>query len=353
MYQEFFRLRGHPFQLTPDPNVFYRSSGHVRAKSYLTFGLSQGEGFIVVTGDVGAGKTTLLSHMLATLGDKAYKVARVVTSHLNAEDTLRVIVRAFGVEADDHANKAELLHRIETLLVDAAKAGERCLLIVDEVQNMPFSALEELRMLSNIEVPGGKVLQQILVGQPEFRNFIAGPQLEQLRQRVVASCHLSPMEEDEVRDYVTYRLDQAGWQNDPSFDPEAFSEIYRRTGGVPRRINMLCARLLLYACIEECHHLMPYHVIEVADELSAETTVGHSAGGADRAPVPAVGGHTGGTSSTAIPRQVAEMMADHEERLAALEERVRRHDQTVRRALLSLSDFLDDVRAMPPGRGSQ
>ena len=333
MYEKFFRFHSHPFRLTPDPNLFFGSRGHIRAHSYLTFGLSQGEGFIVVTGDVGAGKTTLLAHLLVGLQKaQRYRVARIVTSHLNAEDTLRMIAAAFGLPQPE-GTKAGLLRQIEALLAESAAAGERCLLIVDEVQNMPFPALEELRMLSNIEVPDGAPLQTILVGQPEFRDVIASRQLEQLQQRVVASCHLLPMEEPEVRDYVLFRLEQAGWDGDPSFSDGVFAEIYRHTRGVPRRINALCARLLLQLCLDERHELTEEDVTEVAEELKAETAASQPEDGARfPAGVPA-----------ALLGRAADSLSDHEIRLAAIEERVRRHDMAFRRALLSLSDYISEV----------
>ncbi|HEV2678763.1 MAG TPA: XrtA/PEP-CTERM system-associated ATPase [Aliidongia sp.] len=336
MYEKFFGFHSHPFRLTPDPNLFFGSRGHIRAHSYLTFGLSQGEGFVVVTGDVGAGKTTLLSHLLAGLQqEQQYRVARIVTSHLNAEDTLRMIVSAFGVPETD-GSKASLLRQMEALLTEAAASGERCLLIVDEVQNMPFPALEELRMLSNIEVPDGAPLQTILVGQPEFRDAIASPQLQQLQQRVVASCHLLPMEESEVKDYVIFRLEQAGWSGDPGFADGVFEEIYHHTRGVPRRINVLCARLLLHLCLDERHILSVEDVADVAEELKAETASTQPEGSMPHYP-------TSTGISAAMSHRVSDLSSDHEIRLAALEERVRRHDMAFRRALLSLSDYISEV----------
>jgi type II secretory pathway predicted ATPase ExeA len=287
---------------------------------------------------VGAGKTTLLSHLLAGLQqEQQYRVARIVTSHLNAEDTLRMIVTAFGLMPAE-GGKAALLRQMEALLAEASAAGERCLLIVDEVQNMPFPALEELRMLSNIEVPEGGPLQTILVGQPEFRDAIASRPLEQLQQRVVASCHLLPMEDSEIKDYVIFRLEQAGWTGDPGFADGVFEEIYRHTRGVPRRINVLCARLLLHLCLDERHLLTEEDVNEVAQELKAETASTQPEGSV------ATGYPTNTGLSASVPARASDhVSSDHEIRLAALEERVRRHDMAFRRALLSLSDYISEV----------
>jgi hypothetical protein len=170
------------------------------------------------------------------------------------------------------------------------------------------------------------------VGQPEFREVIASRQLEQLQQRVVASCHLLPMEEPEVRDYVLFRLEQAGWNGDPGFSEGVFAEIYRHTRGVPRRINALCARLLLHLCLDERHELTEEDVTEVAEELRAETASTQPDGGSHFPAMP-----------VALSGQAADLLSDHEIRLAAIEERVRRHDMAFRRALLSLSDYISEI----------
>ncbi len=270
MYTEFYKLIGQAFQLTPDHRFFYNSSVHKRALAHLTFGLSQGEGFIVITGEVGAGKTTLMGHLLSTLDLKRYLSATLVTTQLAAADTLRMVASAFGLE-QEQADKATLLRRIEAYCLSAQAAGQRCLLLVDEVQNLSFEALEELRMLSNFQSEGEALLQNILLGQPQFRRTLASSELDQLRQRVIASYHLGPISEPETRDYVCHRLNAVGWDNDPDLSDDAFSEIYLQTGGVPRRINVLCSRLLLYGFLDELHQLDGHAVAQVARDLQQET----------------------------------------------------------------------------------
>jgi putative secretion ATPase (PEP-CTERM system associated) len=269
MYAGHYNLSGRPFQLSPDPRFFYDSRSHQKAMAYLTFGLTEREGFIVITGEIGAGKTTLVRHLLSELNRDDYVSASVVTSQLEADDVLRMVASAFGLPFEG-ASKASLLRTIEAFLIDCHSRRKHVLLIVDEIQNMPISALEELRMLSNFQHDGQSLFQCFLLGQPEFRAIIASDALEQLRQRVIASCHLEPLDENEMREYIEHRLLRVGWAGDPSFDEDAFRLIYRYTDGVPRRINALCGRILLFGYLEDLHHIDGTVVSDVVDELTAE-----------------------------------------------------------------------------------
>lgn len=270
MYTEFYNLTGQPFQLTPDHRFFFGSSVHKRAMAHLTFGLSQGEGFIVITGDVGAGKTTLMGYLLSTLDSSQYVSATLVTTQLAADDVLRMVASAFGI-SQENADKATLLRRIESFCIANHEEGRHCLLLIDEVQNLSFQALEELRMLSNFQADGTALVQSILLGQPQFRRTLASTDLDQLRQRVIASYHLGPISAQETREYIRHRLTAVGWNNDPALSEDGYGEIYRQTGGVPRRINVLCSRLLLYGFLEERHELDGTAVAQVADDLKQET----------------------------------------------------------------------------------
>lgn len=270
MYTEFYKLTDQPFQLTPDHRFFYGSSVHNRAMAHLTFGLSQGEGFIIITGDVGAGKTTLMGHLLETIDKSLYVSAKIVTTHLAADDMLRMVAYAFGLDSQG-VDKATLLRRIEQYFESVHAEGKRCLLMVDEVQNLSFQALEELRMLSNFQIGGKAALQSFLLGQPQFRQTLASSDLDQLRQRVIASYHLGPVSEQEIRHYIEHRLKAVGWDNDPEITEDAYGLIYKYTSGVPRRINVLCSRILLYGFLEEEHTLGAEAVKQVAEDLSRET----------------------------------------------------------------------------------
>lgn len=275
MYAEHYNLTGRPFQLSPDHRFFYSSRSHKKALAYLSFGLNEREGFIVVTGDVGAGKTTLVGHLMSQIDRERFLSANVVTTQLEADDALRMVASAFRLPFEQR-DKATLLRQIEDFLISRHELGKHALLVVDEAQNMTPSALEELRMLSNFEADGKPLLQCFLVGQPQFRAIMAHPAMEQLRQRVIASCHLEPMDVAETRAYIQHRLKMVGSNNDPAISDEAYYLIHLHTGGVPRRINTLCSRLLLFGYLENLHHFDDDVVLEVVTELAEEGTQ-HSA----------------------------------------------------------------------------
>jgi general secretion pathway protein A len=269
VYEKFYRLSGIPFQLTPDSRFFFGSAGHNRAISHLVYGLAQEEGFIVITGEVGAGKTTLVEQLWSQLDRRSYILGRVVTTQVSGDDLLRLIVTSYGID-DRGADKATLLRRFERMVHEQRGIGRRCLLVVDEVQNLSLAALEELRMLSNITVDSRASVQTILLGQPQFRPMLASSELEQLRQRVLASYHLGPLSETETKGYVEHRLHKVGWADDPRWDESAFSLVHRFTGGIPRRINTLCTRILLYGALEEAHEVGGEMVRTIAGELEQD-----------------------------------------------------------------------------------
>ena len=270
MYANYFGFDDLPFQLTPDHRFFFGSSTHNKALAHLTFGISQGEGFIVVTGEVGAGKTTLLGHLLSTLDDDQYVASSLVTSQLQGDDVLRLAAINFGINCDD-LDKAGVIQRIEDFLVEQSQAGKRCLLMVDEAQNLSVAALEELRMLSNLQSDHKPLLQSFLLAQPQFKAILARPDLEQLRQRVIAAYHLGPLNRDETKEYVCHRLQAVGWDDNPHLTDGAYVEIFEATGGIPRLINNLCSRVLLYACLEEMTKINAETVRSVAEDQKRET----------------------------------------------------------------------------------
>ena len=269
MYEAYFGLRGKPFQLNPDPSFFYGSRGHRRAMAYLEYGLHQNEGFIVITGEVGAGKTLLVRSLLEKLDPKKIVAANLVSTQIDADDILRLVAAAFGIPSK-HLNKSDLLLAIEAFLVSTTAAGKRALLIVDEAQNLTPQAVEELRMLSNFQLEDHALLQSFLVGQPEFREVMQRAEMQQLRQRVIASYHLGPLDLQETRGYIEHRLRHVGWNEDPRFEPGSFNAIYGHTGGIPRTINTLCDRLLLAAYLGESHVVTEAQVREVIAELKEE-----------------------------------------------------------------------------------
>ncbi|WKB53915.1 XrtA/PEP-CTERM system-associated ATPase [Eleftheria terrae] len=269
MYESHFGFSGAPFQLNPDPSFYFDSRGHASALAYLRFGVYQGEGFIVVTGDIGAGKTTLVRTLLGGLDRQQVVAAQVVSTQLESGDLLRAICTAFGI-APAGKTKAELIASLEAFLTAVAASGRRALLVVDEAQNLSLEAIEELRMLSNFQLEHHALLQSFLVGQPELRKLLESRAMEQFRQRVIASCHLGPLDVVETRAYVEHRLRRVGWQDRPSFDDAAFEEIHRWTGGIPRRINLLCNRLLLGAYLGNSDEVSATLVMQTAREMRGE-----------------------------------------------------------------------------------
>jgi len=269
MYAAHFGLSAPPFQLNPDPSFLYASKGHNSAHQYLRYGAMQGEGFIVVTGEIGAGKTTLVRALLGELDPAKVAAAQIVSTQLEADDLLRAVAGAFGVPCKN-ASKAELLAVLEAHLTTLMLQNRRALLVIDEAQNLNPAAIEELRMLSNFQYGNRALLQSYLVGQPELRELLRAPNLEQLRQRIIASCHIGPMDADETRAYILHRLKRVGWSSRPQFDAAAFAAIHAWTGGLPRRINMLCNRLLLSAFLDEAEQIDATRTETVAREIREE-----------------------------------------------------------------------------------
>lgn len=267
MFDDFYPFTGRPFQLTPDPAFYFESLTHRKALSYLGYGLAQGEGFVVITGEVGAGKSTLVAHLMATIDPARLTATQVVTSRLDGDDLVRVVAQAFGLIAAAQDKPSALL-AIETFLHEEARAGRRCLLVIDEAQNLSVTALEELRMLSNFQLGSHPLLQIVLLGQPEFRATLRDHSgLEQLRQRVIATHHLVALELAEVQPYVEYRLTRVGWTGNPSFEAELFAEMHAATGGIPRRVNLVASRLLLLGGLERCSRIDRAMLDQVLSEL--------------------------------------------------------------------------------------
>jgi len=264
MYEPFYHLSGKPFQLSPDPSFFYESRVHRRAYAYLEYGLYQGEGFIVITGEVGAGKTLLVHNLLAHLNADQVVAAHLVSTQLDADDLLRAVAAALGLSAKG-TDKGSLLAELEQFLHQLSAEGKRALLVIDEAQNLTPRAVEELRMLSNFQQGGKALLQSFFIGQPELRRILQGPDMQQFRQRVIASYHLSPLDRVETQAYIQHRLRQVGWTGDPKLEDDAYDAIFGYTEGIPRRINLLCNRLLLSGFLNEKH---------VLDAVDVETTSG-------------------------------------------------------------------------------
>ncbi len=349
MYEEHFGLTDKPFQLTPDARFWFDSATHKKAMAYLGYGLAQGEGFIVITGDIGAGKTTLVGHVTEQIDPANLNVIKIVSTAIEADDLLRIVGMGLNIEAPGKS-KAELLMLIERGLHGVARTGRRTLLIVDEAQALPVSALEELRMLSNFQAGGRALLQIFLLGQPEFRERLNGSErLEQLRQRVIAIHHLDPMEPGEVADYIGHRLRVAGWNGSPDFAENAFPVLYRASGGVPRRLNQLMGRVMLHAAITDAK------VIDAALINTVRADAARDMPSAARAtPImravpsspPEAAAPPAGPAAAPEPASVDQALLD---RIAALEARIEEQDAALRRVLTLLVDWVESDAPAPRG----
>jgi len=340
MYEAFYGLTGKPFQLNPDPAFYYGSKGHKRAFAYLQYGVYQSEGFIVITGEVGAGKTTLVRSLFEQLDRAKLVAAQIVSTQLDADDMLRAVAIAFGLPVRT-VDKALLLGSLEAFLCQLATEGKRALLVVDEAQNLTARAVEELRMLSNFQLGEQALLQSFLIGQPELRAMMQGPQMQQLRQRVIASYHLGPIDRGETQGYIEHRLHHVGWKDDPRFDPACFDLIYTLTGGIPRRINTLCNRLMLAGFLGEKHLLEPPDVHAIAREIREE--MGPDTSLADVPPAD--------PEATATLEEGAPADPSWESHFRHLEERIDRLDRTVGAAVDLLHRLLhpDKPTVVKPG----
>jgi len=330
MYAEFYGLTAPPFQLTPDARFFYESTVHRQAMAYLVYGLHHAEGFIIITGEVGAGKTILVENLLSTIDRSSFVTAKIVTTQLAGDDLLHMVAAGFGIAKEGLA-KGPLLQRISEFVTAQHRNSKRVLLIVDEAQNLSFEALEELRMLSNIVIDRTMALQSFLLGQPQFRATLGSPRLDQLRQRVTAAYHLGPLGESESRAYVEHRLRRADWKGDPHFTEDCFPLIHQRTAGVPRQINTLCSRLLLFGFLEELHTLTADAVEKVANDLREEIAV--------------VATPLAVADTAADPVGSGETLSQISHRLAVLEDTVHKHGRVIKRGIEIVASYLQGERS--------
>jgi putative secretion ATPase (PEP-CTERM system associated) len=271
MYESYYGFTERPFQLSPDPRFFFATSHHQRALSYLQYGLDQGEGFIVITGPIGTGKTTIARNLLANIADENIVAAQLVTTKLSPNELLNLVAAEFNITITGNS-KADTLQSIEQFLVHLHKQGKRALLLVDEAQNLPAETVEELRMLSNFQLDNKPLIQSFLLGQEELKAIISSPNMEQFRQRIIASAHLKPLNTEELKDYINHRLTQANCNKETLFSDESFQLIFEKTLGVPRKINIFVDRLLLFGFLEELSHIDCHAINKVANEMSIELT---------------------------------------------------------------------------------
>lgn len=338
MYESFYNLRCKPFQLNTDPEFFFQSAIHKSAILYMRYGLMQGEGFVVVTGIPGLGKTMLVKELVNTLDSDDILIGVMVSSQVDPIDTLRVISSAFGLPFMD-LNKATLLANIEQLIKTTSDNGQRLLLIVDEAQNLPKQSLEELRMLSNFERDGKIVFQTFLVGQQELRNTIFARDMDQFKQRIVSAFQLKPLDAEQTKEYIIFRLTKANWDHKPEFIDDAFKRIYEFTSGIPRKINTLCDRILFFGFAAELDIIDLESVNKVINELEEEMmeveTVGGAADNDVVLPTPTLPiSETSGS--------VEDRVANLERKLATLQASHNKERELLRKSILIQLD-MDDI----------
>ena len=275
MYREFYGLKANPFNVNPDPRYLFLTRHTEEALACLTYGIQSRKGFVLLTGEVGTGKTTLINKLLDWLRLQHVATAFVFNSRLNVTQFLDYMMADFGIACDAQA-KSQVLLRLYNWLLDRYRAGETAVLIVDEGQNLSDEVLEELRMLTNLETFTEKLLQIVLVGQPELEQKLKLPQLRQLRQRITLRAKTHPLTLDETQAYVQQRLRIAGSNGQQIFAPESLISVHRYSGGIPRVINLLCEHCLVSAFVDQQQIIEPGVVDAVARDfdLSDSTSSG-------------------------------------------------------------------------------
>jgi len=265
MYLSFFNLTCKPFDLVPNPEFMFLSKTHKKAITYLDYGIRERVGFVLLTGEVGSGKTTIIRDLINKNLDQVV-LAKVFNTNANSEQLLAMINDDFNLPVQGK-DKIALLRDLNQFLVEQYAKGGQPLLIIDEAQNLSSETLEEIRMLSNLETANSKLLQIILVGQPELRSQLARPELRQLRQRISIQCHLQPLSREEVEEYILHRLEVAGNREALRFTPAAMDVIFKYSSGIPRLINIMCDFLLLAAFAEELQDIHEEMISEIVDDL--------------------------------------------------------------------------------------
>ena len=347
MYNEFYGFSKDPFLIVPDPNYLYMSPKHEEALARLAYGLKERRAVMLLTGEVGAGKTTLIRFVVSRL-PSAVQAATITNSNLLAEPLLRMILAEFRLPAPPSADKAELIKNLQDHLESRAAQRRRTLLIIDEAQNLPIDALEEIRMLSNFQADKHSLIQILLVGQPELRARMRDPRCLQISQRIAVNYHITALNLDETRAYITYRLRRSGG-NAELFTPDAMEMVYRLSRGIPRSINLTCDSALIYGFAEEVRIIDSQVVAKAAKQLDLMGLVrmGDAAGAAEAA-APSLG--QGNGDGRLVAQSIDGLRKNLDEFMNDLREELRKFgDQasSLNSAAASLSELIEKRLAQP------
>ncbi len=270
MYKDFFGFKENPFNMTPDPSFIYFSKKHLEAFASLLYGIEQRKGFLEITGEIGAGKTTICRRLIEELAGKA-KTSFIFNSDLSDTQLLQAIVEDFGIEPK-RATKKAYFDALNRFLLEELKNGGNVVLIIDEAQNLSMRSLEQVRLLSNLETEKEKLLQIVLVGQPELRQTLKNPALLQLRQRISIRYHLTSLDLEETGKYIRHRLDVAGFKGESPFESEALDVAYTYTDGIPRLLNVLCDKALLAAFVQDSKNVTKEIMEQAREEIEGTQT---------------------------------------------------------------------------------
>jgi len=321
MYESYFNLRQKPFELVPDPHFIFLSRSHKKALSFLNYGIQERSGFILLTGEIGSGKTTLIRDLINKHNEHLV-LAKVFNTCVTSDQLLAMINDDFGLPVHGR-DKVSLIRDLNDFLVEQYARGNQPVLIIDEAQNLGVELLEEIRMLSNLETDNSKLLQIVLVGQPELRATLSAPALLQLRQRININCHIHALSRKETEEYISHRLDVAGNVDAVEFPGETLDYIYRYCKGIPRLINIICDFLLLSAFVEETRTIDIDMVSEIIGDLDFENhywanAIDRSAGSdlmehPERPPV---------ESHVAFPRESHDFLVEISRRMESIEQYV-------------------------------
>jgi len=271
VYLDYYGLKQAPFDITPNPRFLFQSQRHQEAYNHMLYGVCERKGFVQLTGEVGAGKTTLCRALLEKLDDR-FSTALILNPVMSAEELVRAIAAEFGLDVAGR-DRLETIATINEHLLTQAQSGRECVLIIDEAQDLTDDLLEQVRLLSNIELDDRKLLQIVLLGQPELRDRLNNPRLRQLRQRITVRYHLAPLTRNEVGQYVQHRLELAGADGAPQFTQPAFWRIFHYSGGIPRLVNAVCDKALLAGFVEQSERINYWMVSRAIRELEGDIHV--------------------------------------------------------------------------------